>query len=175
MCRVFVSRVAVPGEKSLTRTLPILRSWETNPNRGTTGVFTPPQISKMREEVRTIQHNKNERSVIKKNAQKKLDLNIAAYQQFQLEIGRVITSAHRRQLLEQEEKIHLLHMEKKDVSGEKDLLQRETEHQAEKIAQLEALLKEQSLLLKGKRPRGLVSLLLPSSAILFLIFFCRII
>lgn len=131
-----------------------IHDWETNPNRGTTGVFTPPQISKMREEVRTIQHNKNERSVIKKNVQKKLDLNIAAYQQFQLEIGKVITSAHRRQLLEQEEKIHLLHMEKKDVSGEKDLLQRETEHQAEKIAQLEALLKEQSLLLKG---RGLMS------------------
>jgi hypothetical protein len=103
----------------------------------------------MREDVRTIQHNKKERSVTKRNIQKKLDLNIAAYQQFQNEIGNVITSAHRRQLLEQEEKIHLLNMEKKDVSGEKDLLQRETEQQSEKISQLEALLKEQSLLLKG--------------------------
>lgn len=125
-------------------------SWESNPNRGVTGVFTPPQISKMREEVHTIQHNQKERSVTKRNIQKKLDANVAAYNQLQSEMDKVITSAHRRQLLEQEEKIHVLLMEKKDIRGEKDLLKREVDSQTERIRQMEALLKQQSLLLKGR-------------------------
>ncbi len=102
----------------------------------------------MREELRTIAYNKQERSVIRRNLRKKIEKNVAAFAVIKNEAKKVVTSAHRLQLLEQEEKIHLLQMEKTDVQGEKDIKNREIEGQAGKIRELEALLKEQYLLLK---------------------------
>lgn len=99
--------------------------------------------------MRTIKHNSNERSLHRQNVQRKLETNIAAHHQLQAEMEKVIKSAHRRKLLEQEEKIHILLMEKTDIKGEKELLKREVDLQAGRIAQMEALLKQQSLLLKG--------------------------
>ncbi|KAL6073190.1 Kinesin-like protein kif18a, variant 2 [Balamuthia mandrillaris] len=125
-----------------------IAGWELNPKRGTSGVFTPPQIAKMRQEVGVMTHNTTENRIKQSNLNKRLEKSLQDFEELQKQTSMLIDSPHKRKLLQSEETIQELTMANRQLMDKLKFDQQLLHAKDQRINELENLVRDQFLTLK---------------------------